>query len=233
MPAYISDEWQHGGYAKPSIPVPPPTAPAVNFEGSPLAVADAKIRHSARKFAEYSAQLDAMPNLDARAKAQALESFSTTPAARDAAASVDAAKAYRDELAARPAAAQATLATPLDAGHQLDAQRRWERARTQLDAQQGVAATYAAARGMIDNADSADQLNVLNAELVEYLASKNQPSSWVADAIAARSPELGSAHSEAAAAERITRKIEHNARVVQNAYANHKPVNTALLLDPT
>jgi len=230
MPS-VNDEWAHVGYAAPSIPVPPPTAPAVTFsDGDAFEVADAKTRYAARKFSEYSHQLDGMSGIDPRQKAAALESFAQTPAARDALAAVDAATAYRDELAAQPAAAQATLTTPHDAGAQLAAQRQWNGAKSALDQQGSVGNVYNAARRMVDNATPAE-LSVLNEELVGYLESRNQPTSWIADAIAAKSAPVAHANEAANIADRKLRKLQHNSRLTETAYRNHKPVDGRMILD--
>jgi hypothetical protein len=228
---YINNEWSHVGYAAPSTPVPPPTAPAVTFsDGDAFEVADAKQRYAARRFAEYSAQLDAMPNIDPRSKAAALESFAQTPAARDAIAAVDAAQAYRDELAAQPAAAQATLTTPHDAGAQLAAQRQWDGARSRLDQSSTVGEDYTAARKMVDGSTAAE-LNVLNEELTGYLESRGQPTSWVGDAISAKSAPVAHANEAANIADRKLRKLQHNSRLTETAYKNHKPVDSRMILD--
>jgi hypothetical protein len=78
-----------------------------------------------------------------------------------------------------------------------------------------------------------EQLPVLNEELPAWLAAKNQPSTWVSDAIAKVDHSVGQANEQAATADRKLRKIEHSAKVVANAYKSHNPVDLRLLLDPT
>src|ERR1700739_1236082 len=125
---YISDEFG-GGHGRPEQHVPSAYAPAANFTGDQFEVTDAKTRYAARKFAEWVEQVNAIPNLDERAKAQAIESFANTEAARDAEASISAAQAHRDQLAAQPDTEQAKHATASDAGAQMKAGRDWDRYR--------------------------------------------------------------------------------------------------------
>lgn len=231
MSASVNAHW-NGGYAPPPVYIPPAHAPAIAVEGDPFEVADTKTRYAARKFGEYVQQVNAS-GADERTKAAALESYSSTPAARDAVASVEAAKAHRDALAARPAEQQAAMTTAVDAGSQTAAQRQWERDRRLLDAQGNVGQMFTTAAKLISNAATPEQLNVHAEELPSYLASKGHPSSWVPDALAKAAPQLAEARSDASTAEVRMAKIAHNSRVVTNAYKAHRPVDDRLLLDPS
>jgi hypothetical protein len=231
MPADINSHW-NGGSAPPPQYVPPANAPAVNFSGDPFEVADAKTRYAARKFDEYVEQVNAIPNLDERTKAQALESYAASPAARDATASVEAARAHGDHLAARPDAERAKLVTDSDAGAQMEAKRQWDREKALLDAQSNVGQIHATATNLIRNA-TPQQLNVLAEELPAWLAAKGRPTTWVNDAIAQAAPQLGEALQARADAQRKVIKLQHNHKVTQNAYKAHRPVNPDLLVDPT
>jgi hypothetical protein len=231
MPAYVNDHWG-GGHAPTPQPVPAPNAPAVNFSGDPFEVADAKTRYAARTFNEYVEQVNSIPNLDERQKAQALESFANTAAARDAEASVSAARAYRDQLAVRPDAERATLTTASDPAAQTNAVRQWERDQRLLDAQSSVGQIYSTARNLVNNA-TPEQLAVLAEELPSYLKAKGQPSTWVNDALAQAAPQLGEAREQAAEADRKVLKLQHNHRATANAYKAHRPVNPGVLVNPT
>jgi hypothetical protein len=231
MPADINSHW-NGGYAPPPVYVPPANAPAVNFDGDPFEVADAKTRYAARKFGEYVEQVSSVPGIDERTKAAALEAFTQTPAARDAEASISAAQAHRDELAARPDAERARLATASDTSAQIAAQRQWDREKAQLDAQQNVGHIHATARNLVNNA-TPEQLAVLAEELPAYLAAKGQPTTWVNEALAKAAPELAAARTQAAEAERRVIKLRHNSRIVSSAYKAHRAVDSRLLIDPT
>jgi hypothetical protein len=233
MPADINSHW-NGGYAPPPQYVPPPNAPAVNFSGDPFEVADAKTRYAARKFGEYVEQMNAILNLDERTKAQALEAFATTPAARDAAASVEAARAHRDQLAAKVDTERAALATDSDSGAQIAAQREWARHEAQLEAQSNVGQVHATATNLVRNA-TPQQLNVLAEELPAWLAAKGQTAvaESINEAIAQAAPQLGEARQAHSDAERKVVKLQHNHKVTQNAYKAHRPVDDRLMLDPT
>lgn len=195
-------------------------------------MADQKNRYAARKFAEHVEQVNAIPNLDEHTKAQAIESFVHTAAARDAEASISAAQAYRDELAARPGAERARLATASDPAAQTAGQRQWDRDKAKLEAQSNVGQIHATAANLVNNA-TPDQLAMLAEELPSWLAAKGRPTQWVNDAIPKAVPQLGEACEQATAAERRLLKLRHNARVNQNAYKAQRPVDPRMVVDPT
>ncbi len=231
MPAYVNDAWG-GGHAPTPQPVPVPNAPAVDFHGDPFEAADAATRYAARKYGEFAEQVNAVPNLDERSKAQALESFAQTPAAKDVEVRVAAAAMHRDALAAQADAERANLRAPLDTAAQLDAQRQWERDRRLLEAQGNVGQVAATAANLVRKA-TPEQLAVLAEELPSHLAAKGQPSKWVTDAIAEAAPQLGQAREQVAAADRRLMKLRHNAKLTANAYAAHRPVDPRMIVDPT
>jgi hypothetical protein len=229
---YINDE-QHAAGARPEQqPVPPADAPAANFSGDHFEVADQKNRYAARKFGEYFEQVNAVPGIDERTKAAALEAFSQTPAARDAVASVEAAQAHRDQLAAQVDTERAALATGSDSGAQIAAQRQWEREKALLDAQQNVGQIHATVRNLVNNA-TPEQLKVLAEEVPAYLAAKGQPTTPFNEVLAEAAPQLAAAREQANDAARKVIKLQHNHRVTANAYKAHKPVDPRMIVDPT
>jgi len=83
---------------------------------------------------------------------------------------------------------------------------------------------------MVNDATPAE-LNVLQEELVSYLETRSQPTSWVGDAIAQKSAPVAAANEAANIADRKLRKLQHNSRLTETAYKNHKPVDSRMILD--
>jgi hypothetical protein len=231
-PASINDSWG-GGSRPPAPPVVQANAPAPTINGGDVFDrADAHTHYAARKFGEHVKQVHAQP-FDERDKAAVIESFADTQAAKAAHAAVAEAAAERDRLAEAVADARDRIAPPGDTAGQLHAQRVWERGRHALDAaSRNPAKTVATARNLIRDAKP-DELAVYVEEVKPWLAAEGHPTDWLDGEIARAAPEYAAAKVAHRDAERKVIKLQHNARVTANAYKSGRPLNDALLVDPS
>ncbi|OBI90966.1 hypothetical protein A9X00_18240 [Mycobacterium sp. 1245805.9] len=143
---------------------------------------------------------------------------------------LDAAKAHADAAGAKvDGAVKGQRVDTSDVAAQLAADRFWRRAERTLESITGAPKLAQAAQDLIANANDA-QIPVLAEELGPYLASRNVPTGWLSNALAARVPGLSDAQADATLLARQYAVLAQNHANLTKAFA--ADTNPPPLLDP-
>ena len=191
-------------------------APAGKFTGSPIAVADASIRHAANLHQTFLATIDP-PTYSPDGLAKQCAVFKGTDAMGAATAAVKAVNDLADAAAQNVADVRKSLSTSDgDVSTAMAAQAYWNRKVRLLDSIADGPQLLSAAQGLVADA-SPPEIAVLATELPDYLTSRHQAdTSWLDTAIANQVPDLAQAIADASVAAKAAAVTNWNYQQLAN-----------------